>query len=75
MTYAIIGGRQSVLGPLVGALLVIGGTSYMPEGSNLQDVIVGIALILVVLFFPNGVIGAVRAAQGHLAAAMARARR
>lgn len=68
LLWVLLGGAATTLGPLVGTLLMF----YLIDGSgdvlrtwapgwNLSHLgIVGVALILLVLFFPKGILGTVR---------------
>jgi branched-chain amino acid transport system permease protein len=60
---AIIGGRGTVAGPVLGAILVvaINELSITQFGSNeLNIVVTGVILVVVLLFFPQGVVGSLR---------------
>lgn len=59
--WVLVGGRSQVLGAVVGTVIVEGLTSWL-GGSQGQysPIFLGIALILVVLFAPNGLLGALR---------------
>ena len=68
LLWVLLGGAATTLGPLIGTLLMF----YIAElsndalnawfpGSNLSQIgIVGVALILLVLFFPKGILGTIR---------------
>jgi len=68
LLWVLLGGAATTLGPLLGTLLMF----YIAElsndalnawfpGANLSQIgIVGVALILLVLFFPKGILGTVR---------------
>ena len=69
---AIIGGRGTVAGPVVGAFLIVGLNEISISqfgGSELNLVITGLILVIVLLFFPLGIIGSLREA-GKLPAAL-----
>lgn len=53
---AIIGGLGVLLGPIVGALLYIVAQSQFNQSGNLH-LYMGIALILVLMFLPGGILG------------------
>lgn len=60
---AIIGGRGTVAGPVLGALLLVAvnEVSVAQFGSSeLNIVITGVILIVVLLFFPAGIVGTLR---------------
>jgi branched-chain amino acid transport system permease protein len=66
----IIGGRGTVAGPAVGAILLVtlNEVSVSQFGSSeINIVITGVILLLVLLFFPLGVVGTLRD-RGHLPA-------
>jgi branched-chain amino acid transport system permease protein len=58
---AVLGGMRSFWGPLVGAIVFVGIQDYVSSlfPSNWETVI-GTLFIIVVLFFPNGILGIVR---------------
>lgn len=61
----IIGGRGTVAGPVVGALLVVGINEVSRVefgGSSLNIVVTGVILLLILLFFPRGIVGSLREA-------------
>ncbi|MGH8872094.1 MAG: branched-chain amino acid ABC transporter permease [Acidimicrobiia bacterium] len=64
----IIGGRGTVAGPLVGAIMLVtlNEVSISQFGSSeLNIVITGVILLVVLMFFPLGVVGTLRE-RGHL---------
>lgn len=60
---AIIGGRGTVAGPVVGAILIIGinevAVRQMGE-SAINIVFTGLILVVTLLFFPEGIVGSLR---------------
>jgi branched-chain amino acid transport system permease protein len=58
VTMAIIGGLDSVLGGLCGALIVTVAAEQLRSFPNLQPILFGVALLLVVRLVPHGVMGA-----------------
>jgi branched-chain amino acid transport system permease protein len=64
LTMAIIGGLNSVLGGLVGAVIVTLVAEQLRSFPALQPILFGVALLVVVAVMPTGVVGAV----GRLAA-------
>jgi branched-chain amino acid transport system permease protein len=54
---ATIGGTASLFGPIVGAIFYIGMTELTADYANIGIMIVGAVFILVVLAFPNGIMG------------------
>ncbi|HJQ90291.1 MAG TPA: branched-chain amino acid ABC transporter permease [Acidimicrobiia bacterium] len=60
---AIIGGRGTVAGPVVGAILIIGVNEFAVRQfgeSELNIVFTGLILVLALLFFPQGIVGSLR---------------
>ena len=55
--YMIIGGLGTVLGPLLGALMVPWATQYLQFLQEFRFLIFGPVLILLVIFVPNGIVG------------------
>ena len=65
--WTLIGGAGSVLGPAVGAALVLAFTHIVSGWMVYTQIPVGILLILIVLFFPRGLAGVWRAWQSRRA--------
>jgi len=62
----IIGGRGTVAGPVVGALLVVAVNEFSLVqfgGTQLNIVVNGVILLAVLVFFPRGVVGSLREAR------------
>lgn len=62
---AIIGGRGTVAGPVVGAVLIIGVNEFAVRQfgeSELNIVFTGLILVVALLFFPQGIVGSLRKA-------------
>jgi len=57
---SLIGGLNYFLGPLLGALIFIFGHDYLVAASDAWQLILGFALLVIVLFAPNGILGLVR---------------
>ncbi|HEY1608670.1 MAG TPA: branched-chain amino acid ABC transporter permease [Paraburkholderia sp.] len=57
----LVGGKGTLLGPLVGALLVTVLQEYLREAQELRLTLFGIFVILIVLFLPRGLMGFVAA--------------
>lgn len=55
--YMIIGGLGTVLGPLLGALMVPWLTQYLQALQEFRFLIFGPVLIFLVIFVPNGIVG------------------
>ena len=54
--YAVIGGTSTVLGPILGTVLLIGGFELLREASAYQTVGYALILLLVTRFLPGGLI-------------------
>lgn len=62
---AIIGGRGTVAGPVLGAILIIGVNEFAVRQmgqSELNIVFTGLILVVALLFFPQGIVGSLRKA-------------
>ncbi|MCB2185027.1 MAG: branched-chain amino acid ABC transporter permease [Deltaproteobacteria bacterium] len=57
VTMVIIGGRGTILGPVLGAVLLTGLPEVLRFAGDLQFVIYGLMLMLVVIFLPKGIVG------------------
>ena len=60
---AILGGKGSIAGPVIGAVLMIATNELIVAklgATELNVVIVGLILIFVLLFFPEGIVGSLR---------------
>ncbi|MFT6590412.1 MAG: branched-chain amino acid transport system permease protein [Rhodoferax sp.] len=55
--YMVIGGLGTVLGPLLGALMVPWLTQYLQSLQEYRFLIFGPVLIFLVIFVPNGIVG------------------
>lgn len=65
---AIIGGRGTVAGPVIGALLIVGFNEWSVSefgSSELNLTVTGALLVGALLFFPGGIVGSLRA-RGRL---------
>ena len=59
--WVAVGGRQSLLGAMLGALIVTGVQGALSESETFLDtwtLIMGLLFVLVVLFLPQGIAGA-----------------
>jgi branched-chain amino acid transport system permease protein len=54
--YAVIGGTQSVLGPIVGCFVLIGIEEMLRPFHEYVPILHGMILILVLIFLPGGLI-------------------
>ena len=62
----IIGGRGTVAGPVLGALLVVGINEFSVVqfgDTQLNIVVNGVILLAVLLFFPRGIVGSLKEAR------------
>lgn len=62
---AIIGGRGTVAGPVIGAILIVGVNEFSVRQfgeSAINIVITGLILLAALLFFPQGIVGSLRKA-------------
>ncbi len=61
---AILGGKGTVSGPVIGTAIMIAVNEFVVAklgASELNIVVTGMILILVLLFFPDGIVGSLRA--------------
>ena len=61
LLWVLMGGAGTVLGPLVGALLMFYLVDWTSEVTQGYRLVVGVALVLLILFFPQGLLGTLRA--------------
>jgi branched-chain amino acid transport system permease protein len=61
LLWVLLGGAATTLGPLLGTLVIYVITDTASSFTSAWLLIVGIVLILLVLFFPKGVLGTLRA--------------
>lgn len=58
---ALLGGRQSWVGPVIGAAIVVVInevlTAYVGIGAEFSRIIYGLLLVIVIMYLPNGLIG------------------
>lgn len=57
VTMVIIGGRGTIVGPVVGAVILTALPEVLRFAGDLQFVIYGLMLMLVVIFLPKGIVG------------------
>jgi branched-chain amino acid transport system permease protein len=65
LVYALIGGVDSILGPLLGAAVLRALTDQLSRGSTQSSLYIGIVLMLVVYFAPDGLVGLWRRARSR----------
>ena len=56
-TMVIIGGRATILGPLIGAIVLTAVPEALRFAGGLQFVLYGLMLMVVVIFMPKGLVG------------------
>jgi len=77
VVFVAVGGRGTLLGAILGTILVEYGTSYLAElnvdlgfvklgGKELRFVVIGLLFVGVVLFMPRGILGSLRSLMGWL---------
>jgi branched-chain amino acid transport system permease protein len=65
---AVLGGAASIVGPALGALLIVGVQEAVPKDSQrYSQVVFGVVLIVVMLVAPGGIVGIYRRATASLA--------
>src|SRR4029078_10328408 len=57
LVYALIGGVHTIIGPLIGATVLRALTDQLSRGSTQSSLYIGIVLMLVVYFVPDGIVG------------------
>lgn len=57
LVYALVGGVDTILGPLLGAAVLRALTDQLSRGSTQSSLYIGIVLMLVVYFIPEGILG------------------
>jgi len=60
LLWVLLGGSGTILGPIVGALLMFYLVEWTSEVTESYRIVVGAALVLLTLFFPKGVLGTLR---------------
>jgi branched-chain amino acid transport system permease protein len=60
LLWVLLGGAGTVLGPIVGALLMFYLVEWTGEVTQSYRIVVGAALVLLTLFFPKGILGTLR---------------
>jgi branched-chain amino acid transport system permease protein len=61
LLWTLLGGAATVLGPLIGTAIMFTLTNIVSGFADANLLAVGVVLILLVLFFPRGILGEVRA--------------
>lgn len=60
LLWVLLGGAGTILGPIVGALLMFYLREWTSEVTRSYTIAVGAALVLLTLFFPKGILGTLR---------------
>jgi branched-chain amino acid transport system permease protein len=60
LLWVLLGGSGTVLGPIVGALLMFYLADWTSEVTESYRIVVGVVLVLLTLFFPKGILGTLR---------------
>jgi branched-chain amino acid transport system permease protein len=60
LLWVLLGGQGTILGPLVGTALMFYAVDVSSEYTSSYMLVVGFALILLVLWFPKGILGTLR---------------
>lgn len=60
LLWVLLGGSGTVLGPIVGALLMFYLVDWTSEVTESYRIVVGVVLVLLTLFFPKGILGTLR---------------
>jgi branched-chain amino acid transport system permease protein len=60
LLWVLLGGAGTVLGPIIGALLMFYLVDWTSEVTQSYRIVVGAALVLLTLFFPKGILGTLR---------------
>ena len=74
VTIAVIGGLGSVIGPVLGALWVIGLPAAFGDDPNVALLTSGVGLLFLLMYFPGGLIGIVYLVRDQLLSLAARGR-
>lgn len=66
MTIVIIGGLRTIYGPIVGAIIMVSlpEVTRMFGLNNTRPYLVGLFIIVVVLYYPGGILGSINPQQG-----------
>ena len=67
LAYVKVGGEDSILGPIIGAVLLVSLGSYALGLGGQEHIFYGAAIVLVVLLMPHGLVGLVRRGRDKLA--------
>ena len=71
VTYLLVGGIGTLFGPLVGTLLVIWVSQYLQFLQDFRMIVFGPLLVVLVIFFPRGIVGYLQQKKMERAARLA----
>jgi len=71
LVMAVVGGLGTILGPIIGSIVMTIVSEYLRVFSELRWVVYGLALIMIVMVMPEGIVGRLR----HLDMSRTRSRR
>ena len=74
ITFTVVGGLGTLLGPVVGSVSVAWLSQYLQALQDYRMVVFGPLLILLIMFFPEGIVGFFEARAGRRRAALADAK-
>jgi branched-chain amino acid transport system permease protein len=57
---AVLGGRRTIIGPVLGAAFLIGAGEVLRPLGQLSGVVVAVLALAAILVFPNGFLGLLR---------------
>jgi len=60
LLWVLLGGAGTIIGPLLGTLLMFYMVDFASEYTSSYMLVVGVALVLLVLWFPKGILGTLR---------------
>ncbi len=58
--YVLVGGEHSIVGPIIGTVLLVLVDEFIRGYGSIEPMAYGIALVLVMVFMPNGILGIVQ---------------
>ena len=75
ITYALVGGLGTLFGPVIGTLIVTWVSQYLQFLQDYRMIVFGPLLVLLVIFFPRGIMGHMQQRLAQRAAQQAEAAR
>jgi branched-chain amino acid transport system permease protein len=60
LLFTLLGGAGTLLGPLLGVLLMVAMIDKLSELTSAYLLVIGVVLIVVILWFPKGILGTIR---------------